>query len=327
MKNNQFETSIAIIIFNRPVHTKKVFDQIAKIKPKKLFIISDGPRKNNKNDLLLIERTRSIFNSINWNCKVYKNYSQINLGCKYRPASGIDWVFEHTEEAIILEDDCYPDLSFFKYCEQLLKYYRNDLRVGMIAGSNLHPGCFNSKDSYFFSKHTFCWGWATWKDRWENTFDIDLKKWPSIRKTSFFEVVHGSKSAAKAWITGFDLLYKNKIDAWDYQWLFANWLEGRVTVVPKVNLVSNIGFSDNATHTFNSKSPLANLKVEPMLFPLRHPGYVYVNYQADNYLYKKVFGVRLRSRVKKLWLDIKTFIKRMPGGKKLALYLRRRRRG
>lgn len=313
MKNNQFETSIAIIIFNRPEHTKKVFDQIAKIKPKKLFIISDGPRKNNKNDVLLIDRARSIFNSINWNCKVYKNYSQKNLGCKYRPASGIDWVFAHTEEAIILEDDCYPDLSFFKYCEELLKYYRDDLRVGMIAGSNLLPGCFNSNESYFFSNHVYCWGWATWKSRWKD-FDLDLKAWPKLKNSSFFEAIHVNKKAALSWKKGFDLLYKNKIDAWDYQWLFTNWLKRRVTIVPKNNLVSNIGFDNFATHTFNSFDKLSNIKIQSISFPLKHPGYVYVDSKVDNMLYKKVFGVNFFSYIKNQYQEFKDFIKKLPGG-------------
>lgn len=325
MKNALLNTPVALIVFNRPEHASKVFEQIAKVRPSKFFLISDGPRLD-RNESDLIELSRAIIKLIDWKCEVFTNFSDSNLGCKYRPASGINWVFQHVEEAIILEDDCLPDLSFFAFCEELLEYYRCDPRVAMIAGSNLAPGCFSGNDSYFFSKHTFCWGWATWRDRWENSFDIDLKKWPLIRETSFFEVVHGSKSAAKAWTTGFDLLYENKIDAWDYQWLFANWLEGKVTVVPKGNLVSNIGFSDNATHTFSSSSPLANLRVVPMRFPLRHPGYVYVNSRADKLLYNKVFGVKVQDRIKKIWLDTKTFIKRMPGGERLASMLRKDKR-
>ena len=322
MKKPLLNTPVALIVFNRPDFAKRVFEKIALVRPRKFFLISDGPRQNtNEHDL--IESSRSIIKLIDWECEIFTNFSDTNLGCKYRPATGINWVFQHVEEAIILEDDCLPDVSFFAFCEELLKYYKTNPRVAMIAGSNLAPGCFSGNDSYFFSNHTFCWGWATWKDKWENSFDIDLKKWPEIRDTSFFEVVHGSKSAARAWTTGFDLLFQNKIDAWDYQWLFANWLEGRVTVVPNVNLVSNIGFTDNATHTFSSSNPLANLKTVAISFPLRHPGYVYVNTHADNLLYKKVFGVKLLDRIKKIWLDIKTFIKKMPGGKNLASKFRK----
>lgn len=315
-KKTKITTPVALIFFNRPDLTKKIFSVISSVKPDKLFLISDGPR-DVKNEDELVNECRAIVSNINWKCKIYKNYSESNLGCKYRPSSGIDWVFKHTDKAIILEDDCLPHVDFFHYCEDLLNYYESDLRVSMISGNNLSPGCFKGDDSYFFSNYTFCWGWATWRNRWHNSFDIKLSKWPDLKNSSFFQTVHPNKYSADAWTTGFDLLYQDKIDAWDYQWLFANWLENRYTIVPRVNLVSNIGFSANATHTFSAINPLANIATKQIKFPLKHPGYVFPNYKADQILYKKVFGIKLKDRLKKLWLDIKFYIKKIPGSRNL----------
>lgn len=320
------KTPVALIIFNRPDYTFKVFEVISKVRPTKLLITSDGARPDKEGESEKVDLARSIASMVDWDCDVLINFSSVNLGCKYGPAKGIDWVFEQVEEAIILEDDCLPSPSFFRFCQELLDFYRGDKHVAMIAGSNLLPNNFRvNTESYFFSRHTFCWGWATWRDRWVGTFDVEMKNWPIHRDTDLFERIHGSKKLADNWRIGFDYLYQNKMDAWDYQWLYANWLENRLTIVPKKNLVSNIGFGAEATHTFNSKDRLSNVSRFEIEFPLIHQKQVLCNEIADKALYNRVFGPRPIDYVRNGWIGLKQFMKKLPGGGKLARYLRNRK--
>ena len=169
----QLNTPVVFIIFNRPDTTQKVFDEIKKVKPKKLFVISDGPRKPSEEKLCV--ETRKIIDGVDWECEVLKNYSDKNLGLKERISSGLNWVFNNTEEAIILEDDCVPDQSFFKFCEEMLDRYRGNKNIMMIGGSNPLKD-FEIENAYTFSKYYQIWGWATWKRAWDK-YDIDMKGW------------------------------------------------------------------------------------------------------------------------------------------------------
>jgi hypothetical protein len=318
-------TPVALIIFNRPDFTFKIFDVVSKAKPTKLLITSDGARPDKVGESEKVDLARSIVSKVDWDCEVLTNFSPLNQGCKYGPARGIDWVFDQVEEAIILEDDCLPSLSFFRFCQELLDFYRDDHHVAMIAGSNLLPGSFKGgEESYFFSRHTFCWGWATWRDRWVGTFDVEIKNWPIHRDTNLFDRIHGSKKRAASWRIGFDYLYQNKMDAWDYQWLYANWLENRLTIVPRKNLVSNIGFGAEATHTFNSKDRLSNVPRVDIKFPLVHQKRVECNEIADKALYKRVFGPRPIDFLRAGWTGFKKFLKIFSPMRRLAKYLRER---
>ena len=168
-----FETPIVIIVFNRPQLTRSIFAQIRNLKPKNLFIVSDGARASVNGEKEKVIEVRKIFERIDWNCNVKKNYSDINLGGKKRISSGLSWVFSLVSEAIILEDDCLPALSFFKFCEDMLEKYRDDHRIGMVSGNNYWPVEKISNDSYGFTKYMLTWGWATWSDRW-NSFDYEI---------------------------------------------------------------------------------------------------------------------------------------------------------
>jgi len=296
MPNTFFKTPVAFIIFNRPDSTQRVFDLIAKVRPSKLLVVADGPRHNRKGEAEKCALTRSIIDGVNWECEVITNYSDKNLGCKRRVSSGIDWVFEQVEEAIILEDDCLPDPSFFPFCQELLERYRQDQRIGMITGDNFQFGQRRNDDSYYFSKYVHIWGWASWRDRWQGSYDVAMTKWPQIRDEKFLEDLVGNKKEAILWANIFDRVYRGEIDTWDYQWVFANWVEGRRTVIPNVNLISNIGFDQNATHT-TGVSELANIPSSPMMFPLQHPVGVFNNLQADAYSAEKCFQVPLTKRI------------------------------
>jgi hypothetical protein len=282
MSEFKLTTPVAFIIFNRPDTTQRVFAEIAKARPPKLLVVGDGPRASRSGEDELVIATRAIIKQVDWPCEVLVNFSDVNLGCKVRVSSGLDWIFEQVPEAIILEDDCLPDQSFFRFCEELLDRYRGDLHVGMISGDNFQFGRSHTQDSYYFSKYMHIWGWATWRDRWVGSYDVNLSDWPQIREQDLLVDLLGDQKEAAYWSALFEKVYAGKIDTWDYQWAFANLIKKRAGVLPTVNLISNIGFGAQATHTVRT-SHLANLPVSSMQFPLVHPLDVIANKTADKF--------------------------------------------
>jgi hypothetical protein len=200
------------------------------------------------------------------------------------------------EEAIILEDDCLPDITFFRFCQEMLERYRNDQRIGMISGDNFQFGRRYGDDSYYFSKYVHIWGWATWRDRWVGSYDVSMAKWPRVRDEGMIADIVGDVHEAVYWGKIFERVHRGRIDTWDYQWVFANWVNGRSSVVPAVNLISNIGFGVNATHT-TGVSELENLPITPIKFPLIHPIGVYRCLRADRFSEKKCFKASLWRRI------------------------------
>lgn len=295
MSEFKLTTPIAFIIFNRPDTTGQVFAEIAKARPPKLLIIGDGPRPNKVGEAERVATTRAIINKVDWPCEVLTNFSKTNLGCKKRVSSGIDWVFEEVEEAIILEDDCLPDPSFFRFCQEMLEHYRDDLRIGMISGDNFQFGRTKGKESYYFSKYTHIWGWATWRNRWK-AYDVNMGLWPQVRDQGRLQDLILEKKEVSYWRSILERVYQGKIDTWDYQWSFANWRMGRINILPSVNLISNIGFGLDATRTI-IPSPLANLPIQVMQFPLLHPVLFIRSHDADRLSDRRCFRRPLIPRV------------------------------
>jgi hypothetical protein len=297
----QLTTPVAFIIFNRPDTTELVFREIAKAKPTKLLVVGDGARANKEGEASKVAACRAIIKRVDWDCEVLTNFSDVNMGCKLRVSTGLDWVFELVEEAIILEDDCLPHPTFFRFCEELLVKYRGDQRVGMISGDNFQFGQTRNHDSYYFSKYTHIWGWATWRDKWQTCYDVELKKWPLVRDGNWLQDVLSVRAMVLEWTKIFENVYSGKIDTWDYQWVFANLVQGRVNIMPNVNLISNIGFGrPDATHTLEH-SDEADIPTCSMIFPLTHPCLIVANQVADNFEYRKLSSKRLYNRVKKIF--------------------------
>ncbi len=288
ISSSKLKTPIAFIIFNRPDTTKRVFAEIAKALPSKLLVIADGPRADHPNDAEKCAATRTIIDSVDWDCDVLKNYSDVNLGCKRRVSSGLDWVFNTVEEAIILEDDCLPHPTFFRFCEELLEKYRNDERIAQISGDNFQFGRKRTAYSYYFSRYNHIWGWASWRRAWKN-YDVNMELWPEIRESGMLRDWLGDKKSAKYWEKIFENTYNGKIDTWDYQWTFACWMQSALTILPKVNLVSNIGFSPDSTHPMNLIS-LDGMKTVSMTFPISHPPYILRDSTADHITEKTMFS-------------------------------------
>ena len=265
------DTPIIFIIFNRPDTTKLVFEAIRKAKPKKLYVIADGPRKNNSTDEEKCEETRKIIASVDWDCEIIKDFSEKNLGCKKRVSSGITNAFKHFNKAIILEDDCLPNQSFFRFCEEMLEKYEDNEKIMSISGDNfLFEKSNIIKNSYYFSAYPHIWGWATWKRAWEK-YDIEMKNWPEAKKQKLINPFWGKR---------FQDVYLNKIDTWDIQWTFSCLQNKGLTVIPNVNLISNIGFTQGASHT-KIKTFVSGIETVELLFPLSHPKNIVINEKAD----------------------------------------------
>lgn len=290
MSEWQLSTPVIFIIFNRPETTERVFTEIARAKPPRLLVVADGPRDNRPGEAEKCSAARAIIERVDWDCEVLTHYADTNMGCKRRVSSGLDWAFDTVEEAIILEDDCHPHPSFFRFCEELLEKYRHDERIAQIGGTNLQFGRRRTNDSYYFSRFNQIWGWASWRRAWK-LYDVNLSLWPEMRDGGWLEDLFGDARQVKYWRNVFQNVADGKIDTWDYQWTFSCRINSALTILPNVNLISNIGFGPDATHT-SVGSRLANMKVEEIGFPLRHPRMVIWDAVADNRVRKIVFSHR-----------------------------------
>jgi hypothetical protein len=291
-------TPIVSIVFNRPEATRQVFNAIRMARPQQLFVIADAPRSEYPQDIEKCAATRAIFDEIDWECEVFKNYADRNLGCGLRPATGLDWVFDRVESAIILEDDCLPHPTFFPYCTELLTYYQDDDRIAHISGNNFQFGRVRGEYSYFYSRYTHHWGWATWRRAWQK-FDYDLHKWPELSTTDWLESLLDTPAAVNYWRQIFDEVYRgDKLHIWDYQWTFACWQANSLCILPQVDLVSNIGFDREGTHTIRHNQ-FANLPLGAIEFPLKHPPNIIRDRSADIFIQSSKFNLDLWSRLKR----------------------------
>lgn len=278
---------ILFIIFNRPDVTARVFSRIREARPHKLYIAADGPRPDVPGESRRCEETRNVVGHIDWSCEVHRLYSETNLGCKKAVILAINWIFEHVEQAIILEDDCLPDPSFFRFSGVMLDYYQDDKRVMHISGSNLAPEASSSNAGYFFSRFVFCWGWATWRRAWR-LYDPDMTAWPSLRETNWLRSVLKDRDQADYWTRRLDFIMEHERQlTWDYQWLFTCWKNNSVNISPGVNLVANIGCGPNATNVVDGNDCRANLPTGTMRFPIRHPVDVKICPRTERAVFRK----------------------------------------
>jgi hypothetical protein len=288
---------VALIIFNRPEATKQVIEVLRKVKIEKLFVIADGPRSDVSDDLDLCNKTRLVIDEIDWPCEVHRRFLKEDIGCGHGPAKGLDWVFERVDRCLILEDDCIPDVSFFPYCNELLEKYADDDRVMMISGNNHTLDKTTIFDSYCFSINTQTHGWATWSRAW-NKFDFYIQDWPKLRSLKWLTHYLGNRRYANGWLTTFDEVFEEaksnpRCSYWDFQWTFACWKNSALNIIPSVNLVTNVGYGNDATHPTPIDHPLARLPADEMQFPLMHPTGIIRNYDVDIALRETVFGHRM----------------------------------
>ncbi len=274
--------AVALLIYNRPRHTARVIEALRVVAPPTLFLIGDGPRPGAEGR---VAEAREALRAVDWPCVIRSNLASENLGCATRVSSGLDWLFSQTDRAIILEDDCVPDPSFFRYCAELLERYADDERIMAISGNNFQRRAPRTEASYYFSRYPHCWGWATWRRAWSH-YDHAMAAWPAVRDQGWLQDILGNAAAVRYWANIFDRTAAGEIDSWAYRWTLACWLQGGLTTLPAVNLVKNIGFGDEATHTRGSEETPES---GALSFPLRHPPFVIRDAQADDWSEREHF--------------------------------------
>lgn len=302
---NLLTTPVLFLVFNRPEPTKQVFEQIRLAKPKQLFIAADGPRAHKEGEAERCAQVREIATQVDWECEVKTLFRDQNLGCKKAVSSAIDWFFTQVEQGVILEDDCVPNLSFFTFAQELLNKYADDERVMMISGDNFQNGQKRGEASYYFSCYPHIWGWATWRRAWGKYYDVEMKSFPEYKAAGRIKEVFSNPVEQQFWMNNFQEVYDGKVDTWDFQWVYAIFSRQGLCAVPNVNLISNIGFNSDATHTKTGGEGSANLTTGN-LGEIIHPKVVERNVEADEYESKHVFHIKsvgelsLKSRIKLL---------------------------
>jgi hypothetical protein len=290
------QPAVALFVFNRPQCTEQSLAAIRQARPSRLLVVADGPRRSRPRDALECVAVRHVCDQIDWPCDVLRNYADANMGCRDRMASGLDWVFSEVEEAIILEDDCIPCPSFFRYCQELLHRHRFDKRVMHISGNRLVGDLGGSPNGYDFTRVPFVWGWASWRRAWR-LYDKTMTAWPRLRETNWSRDVTGTHRLALRLSAVLDTVHQGTLNTWDYQWLFACLLNDGLASLPSTNLVSNIGFGAAATHTVRP-SRLANLPCNAINFPLSSPADIASDPECDIAAMQLVLGSSLLTDLK-----------------------------
>ncbi len=282
-------SAVLFIVFNRPDTTKQVFEAIRKAQPPRLYVAADGPRHSKVGELGKCEEVRRIATAVDWDCEVKVLFREKNLGCKVGVSSGIDWFFEQEEEGIILEDDCLPCQAFFDYCDVLLSRYKNDTRIWNIDGSNYLK--IQDSDSYTFSKYALIWGWATWRRAWKE-YDVNMRDYEALYQKNYMSNIWDRKVVQKYWENCLAMTFYNKIDTWDYQWMHTIWKNNGLSIRPGKNLIKNIGFRADATHTIITDRFFEAQQVFEDYKLCEHPKSFYAHKGMDDELSVHRFRVR-----------------------------------
>ena len=302
-----FETAILFIIFKRKETALKVLEIIKQVKPKYLYIAADGWRDENEK-IKCLETREAVLKAINFECEIKTLFRDKNLGCCDGVAGAIQWFFENVEQGIILEDDCLPEISFFDYCEKLLNYYKDSERIMHITGDSPLDRKVGEA-SYYFATIQHCWGWASWRRAW--------KYYDATMKTISFK---DTKKTLKKRYKDFNIrdywqnwFYRTgDINTWDYQWTYCIISKDGICINPNLNMVSNIGFGADSTHTSNSEDENANRKTYPMdTENIIHPSKIECDSQADFEIAIKRFGLIPFSLKHNLSREIKRIIRQI----------------
>ena len=282
------DTPLLLIAWRRPHTLRQVIDAIRPVRPTHLFVACDGPNPERFGEAEKVASTRAVIEHvIDWPCQIERLYSDVNQGCRLGVSRAITWFFEQVDEGIILEDDCVPHPDFFFYCTTLLKHYRHDTRVWCISGNNFQNGQWRGDGSYYFSRYNHCWGWASWRRCWQH-YDGELSQWLALRDSGLLETMFEDPLERKYWTRIWQRLWdQGKPDTWDYQWTFTCLANGGLTTLPNRNLVSNVGFGEDATHTTGGAN---NTSISEGVDPNQHPSFLLRDVPADRYSYDRMFG-------------------------------------
>ncbi len=284
----RLETPVSIIFFRRPDTLRAVIERVREVRPRKLYLIADGPRSHVEGEAERCAETRELADSmIDWPCRVERNYAERNMGCGPRPATGISWVLGREPASIILEDDCVPDPTFFHYCQELLERYADDRRIAQVCGASFHPERLDRRFSYGYSRYTLCWGWATWSRAWKH-FDYSMSEWPKDRENGFLRTIFDRHDDLWYWDRHLQRVWEGDDSVWDMRWTYAVWRQRMLSIIPTVNLVSNVGFGADSTHT-SADMHGGHVPSRAMEFPLRHVPLVLRASEHDELIERNLF--------------------------------------
>lgn len=291
-------TPVLFLIFNRPDVTRKVFSAIREAQPPRLYVAADGPHLGNQEEEKRCLAARSVLNKVDWKCEVKTLFRKENLGCRKAVSEAISWFFKHEQEGIILEDDCFPSQSFLWYCQELLECYRDDKRIMHIGGANFQFGRNRTPYDYYFSRYPHVWGWASWRRSWK--YYRDIEQWSPEKLNMVFRSMESNYYFIRYWKSVYRKVKNGEIDTWDSLWAFSCWAQNGLAIVPDINLVSNIGFGENSTHT-KVTSNVSKIPAHEIRFPLHHPHQMVRLKDSDSYTelvqYFKPFLIRIISKL------------------------------
>jgi hypothetical protein len=279
---------ILLVVWRRPHTLRQVINAIRPVGPTCMYVACDGPNPERPGEAEKVSATRTVIeHEIDWPCQIERLYSDTNQGCRVGVSRAITWFFEQVEEGIILEDDCVPHPSFLSYCTTLLERYRHDTRVWCISGSNFQNGRWRGDGSYYFSRYNHCWGWASWRRCWQH-YDFDLASWPALRDSGLLATIFADPVERKYWSRIWNrLLDEAKPDSWAYRWSYTCFTNGGLTALPNRNLVNNVGFGDDATHT---TSRVIKTAINEDVDSNRLPSFLLSDAVADRYSFDHLFG-------------------------------------
>ena len=280
--SERYAEPVLLIGFNRPQHLERVIDALRSAAPRHVFLAIDGPRDSHPADAERVHACRALARRIDWDAQVETLFQERNLGCGLGVATAIRWFFDHVDRGVILEDDIIPDESFFGFCSELLERYEDNDQVLAISGCNFVPRDHISRphDAYRFSQVPHIWGWATWRRAWLQ-HRLDISGWRrTLPLRQLWRKTHRSAPATAYWAAMFESLARGEIDTWDGQLVFAAMVSGQLTATANTNLITNIGFGEDATHTLEDRDELQ--PVGSMQLPTK-PVPIVVDAKADDW--------------------------------------------
>ena len=246
MKNNGYRVPVLLLVFNRPGKLKKILDVLRIIKPERLYVNCDFPRRGNDYDQEKVKECKELIEKYLWECDLFKKYNTENKGCKRSCSEGIKWFFSNEDSGIVLEDDCLPSLTFFRYCEEMLPRFKEDPQVEVISGDGRPTNKVNINNEIVKIDYPNFWGWASYSSAWEN-YQADTKLSPKV----IWSLLTLNKKLNEKifWLITYLRLCFKRIDTWDFQFALKMLINNKKSICPKRNLIRNIGFDENATHT------------------------------------------------------------------------------
>jgi hypothetical protein len=277
---------VLLVVFNRPEKTRRVIEALRQVKPARLFVAADGPRPGRPDDIEKCRLARQAVSEIDWPCDLKTRFLDENVGCDPSVSAAIHWFFEHVEQGVILEDDCVPHPDYFRFCSEMFERYADDARIMQVSSFAPYPDRCHPYD-YHFSRSYRCWGWGTWRRAWALYFDALERYDDSIDQMLRAYFTSSAKYAERKKL--YETFRMGKRDNWDFKWNVACYAQNALCIVPEKNLMTNIGFDEESTHTVKASPIFAHLQTEPLEFPLRHPPFVFADSHPERSVERKLY--------------------------------------